>query len=161
MDQSQASFLDRLSCVLASNRNKHYPLWFEICSPQLESEVNPASMLWRRQKTRLSLWIKSIENLQILENNSLLREAKIYLQPPIVLLDPAEDFQSLLLLLQWIFPHSSRECSMENTLWYALVLRTGKVSIDVPHFFAIFQKATIKKTTCLNKRLKWVEISAP
>ena len=51
MDQSQASFLDRLSCVLASNRNKRYPLWFEICSPQLESEVNPASMLWRRQKT--------------------------------------------------------------------------------------------------------------
>lgn len=134
MDQSQASFLDRLSCVLASNRNKHYPLWFEICSPQLESEVNPASMLWRR------LWIKSIENLQILENNSLLREAKIYLQPPIVLLDPAEDFQSLLLLLQWIFPHSSRECSMENTLWNALVLRTGKVSIDVPQFLLSFRK---------------------
>ena len=154
MDQSQASFLDRLSCVLASNRNKHYPLWFEICSPQLESEVNPASMLWRRQKTRLSLWIKSIEKLKILENNSLLREAKIYLQPPIVLLDPAEDFQSLLLLLQWIFPHSSRECSMENTLWNALVLRTGKVSIDVPHFFAIFEKATIKKDNMFEQKIE-------
>ena len=36
--------------MLPSNRNKHYPLWFEICSPQLESEVNPASMLWRLEQ---------------------------------------------------------------------------------------------------------------
>ena len=30
MDQLHASFLDRLSCVLARNRNKHHPLWFWI-----------------------------------------------------------------------------------------------------------------------------------
>ena len=30
MDQSHASFLDRLSCVLARNKNKHHPLWFWI-----------------------------------------------------------------------------------------------------------------------------------
>ena len=111
-------------------------------------------MLWRRQKTRLSLWIKSIENLQILENNSPLREAKIYLQPPIVLLDPVEELWSLLLLLQWIFPHSSRERSMENTLWNALVMRTGKVSIDVPQFFSIFQKATIKKDNIFEQKIE-------
>ncbi|RMX58666.1 hypothetical protein pdam_00021423 [Pocillopora damicornis] len=30
MNHSHASFLERLSCVLARNRNKHHPLWFGI-----------------------------------------------------------------------------------------------------------------------------------
>ena len=43
---------------------------------------------------------------------------------------------------------------MENTFWNALVMRTGKVSIDVPQFFSIFQKATIKKDSIFEQKIE-------
>ena len=109
---------------------------------------------WRRQKMRLSLWIISIQNLQILENNSPLREAEIYWQLPIVLLDPAEALWSFLLLLQWQFLQSSRQCSSENTFRNTLVMITGKVSIRCHSIFAI-QKSTIKKQHIWTKERSW------
>ena len=93
---------------------------------------------------RLSLWIISIQNLQILENNSPLREAEIYWQLPIVLLDPAEELWSFLFLLQWQFLQSSRQCLLENTFRNTLVVITGKVSIRCHSSFAIYSEVNNK-----------------
>ena len=93
---------------------------------------------------RLSLWIISIQNLQILENNSPLRQEEIYWQLPIVLLDPAEELWSFLFLLQWQFLQSSRQCLLENTFRNTLVVITGKVSIRCHSSFAIYSEVNNK-----------------
>ena len=91
-----------------------------------------------------SLWIISIQNLQILEYNSPLRQEEIYWQLPIVLLDPAEELWSFLFLLQWQFLQSSRQRSLENTFRNTLVVITGKVSIRCHSSFAIYSEVSNK-----------------
>ena len=92
-----------------------------------------------------SLWIISIQNLQILEYNSPLRQEEIYWQLPIVLLDPAEELWSFLFLLQSsINLQSSRQCSLQNTFRNTLVVITGKVSIRCHSSFAIYSEVSNK-----------------
>ena len=92
-----------------------------------------------------SLWIISIQNLQILEYNSPLRQEEIYWQLPIVLLDPAEELWSFLFLLQSsINLQSWRQCSLQNTFRNTLVVTTGKVSIRCHSSFAIYSEVSNK-----------------
>ena len=89
--------------------------------------------------------IISIQNLQILEYNSPLRQEEIYWQLPIVLLDPAEELWSFLFLLQSsINLQSSRQCSLQNTFRNTLVVITGKVSIRCHSSFAIYSEVSNK-----------------
>ena len=149
-------------------RMKGIVWWFFHASnfvfQHLKSDVNPAStprdLIWdgvvRKRDSLDHIHPKPAnlgEQFSISGSKDLLTAANR-------LLDPAEELWSFLLLLQWQFLQTSRQCSLENTFRNTLVMITGKVSIRCHSIFAIYSEVNDKKTTYLNKREKLVEISA-
>ena len=125
----------------------------------LKSEVNPVStprdLIWdgvvRKRDSLDHIHPKPAnlgEQFSISGSKDLLTAANR-------LLDPAEELWSFLLLLQWQFLQSSRQCSLENTFQNTLVMITWKVSIRCHSSFAIYSEVNNKKQHIWTKERSW------